>query len=99
MEPDVMELDAQIRLALAVPKKTRASLNDAIEAHFRQHPNEWVSFHTLAQIGGTGGWRTRISDCRLRRGMDIRNKYDREGGFTHSYYMYVPAGAQTETAA
>jgi hypothetical protein len=77
----------------------RATLNDRMEAYFKAHPNEWVSFHQLAHIGGTGGWRTRVSQCRRERGMTIENKWREEGGFRVSYYRYRPAGTQTEAAA
>jgi hypothetical protein len=81
-------------------KPSGHSLNDAMEAYFRERPNRWISFHELAKVGGTGGWRTRISDIRRKRGMVIANEWhDNADGFRESFYMYVPAGTQTESAA
>ena len=30
----------------------RANLTDAVEALFRSHPDEWISMHQLAAVGG-----------------------------------------------
>ena len=69
----------------------KPSLTDCVESYFLNHPVEWVSMQTLAQIGGTGGWRTRVSDCRLKRGMKIENRQNRQNGFTISEYRYIPS--------
>lgn len=63
---------------------------DAVAAHFKRCPHEWLSMHTLAQVGGTGGWRSRVAECRTELGMAIENKVVREAHLTHSFYRYVP---------
>jgi hypothetical protein len=40
------------------------SLTEAVAALFLCRPGEWIDMHQLARVGGTGGWRTRLSDCR-----------------------------------
>lgn len=47
--------------------------------HFRARPNQWIDGRTLAGIGGTYAWRTRLSD--LRRApyyLTIDNRQRRE---------------------
>jgi len=45
------------------------NLRDVVAAHFKAHPGEWVSMQTLAKIAGTGGWRSRVSQCHTELGM------------------------------
>ena len=50
---------------------------------------------TLAEIAGTGGWRTRKNECERQLGMTIENRQSRrrlyDGGYvTISEYRYVP---------
>lgn len=40
------------------------SLTALVARHFAERPGEWVDMHTLARLAGTGGWRTRTSECR-----------------------------------
>lgn len=70
-----------------------ATLTDRIAQYFRSHPGEWISMQALAEIGGTGGWRTRVSDCRRQRGMRIVNRTYRSSGYTVSMYRYEPPDA------
>lgn len=64
---------------------------DRIAEKFRQQPNTWISAYALMQIGGALAFRTRVSECRLALGMDIKNKVERDAnGVANSYYMYVP---------
>lgn len=66
------------------------SLNDRLEAHFREHPDEWIPMQELASVAGTGGWRNRVTDLRLLRKMAIENRVYRANGFTVSEYRFVP---------
>ena len=77
------------------------TLTDQIAATFRAHPGVLFSMQQLAAIGGTGGWRTRLSECRTRHGMTIENYQRRrrlENGrrITESYYRYVPAAPSAD---
>lgn len=65
----------------------RQSLADKLEALFTIRPGEWISLAELARVGGTGGFRTRISELRLKRGMHIEHN-----GFNgaKSAHRYVP---------
>lgn len=81
-----------------------ATLREAVAAHFRAHPNQWVSAYTLMEIGGRMAWRTRVSDVR-RMGLVIENQVQRDAkGVAQSFYRYVPpvalkqAGLFTEVA-
>ena len=65
------------------------SLNDKLEAFFKERPNTWVDGKWLAEIAGGYGWRSRCSDLR-KRGMTVENRQRRRAGFTISEYRYVP---------
>ncbi len=74
---------------------TRQNYLDRMEAFFREHPMEWLDARDLMPIGGTFAFRTRISDCRLKRGMQIDNDLRRltlENGevIIKSFYRFVP---------
>ena len=61
---------------------------DALSAHFRAHPWEWVSIMTLIRIGGPS-WRSRlVEDLRQHRKMEI----PWNGDSRQSAYMYRPTG-------
>jgi len=61
--------------ALDFTAATKRSLCDQLEAYLRQHPNQWIDARTvLMPIGGFGGWRTRLSDLRRQRNMNIENR-------------------------
>jgi hypothetical protein len=66
------------------------TLTERVAQLFQHHPGEWIDAHVLLEIGGFGGWRTRISDCRVERGMVIENRTYKANGFTRSEYRYVP---------
>lgn len=51
------------------------TLTEQLVAFFQANPGVKVPMQTLAQHFGTGGWRTRVSDARLKHGLDIRNEY------------------------
>lgn len=66
---------------------------DAVAAYFRAHPHEDVSNWTLMEIGGSQAWRTRVSECRTKLGMNIRSprlQRSKTGAVT-SWYRYQPA--------
>ena len=79
----------------------RQTLTDRMSAYFIARPGEWIDVLALAQVGGIGGWRTRVSELRhppyrlaiewrLERWPDGRNR---------SQYRYVAsAGQRTEAA-
>lgn len=74
-------------------------LRDVVAAHFRAHPGEWVSMQTLAQIAGTGGWRTRVSQCHRELGMVFdKRQYSKrlpDGRVIRcSERRYLPVGQQ-----
>lgn len=72
------------------------TLTEAVADLFQSQPRCWISMQTLARVGGTGGWRTRVSD--LRRApfqMVIENRTARvrlaDGRtITTSEYRWVP---------
>lgn len=73
-----------------------ATLREAVAAHFKAHPNEWVSAYTLMEIGGRMAWRTRVSDVR-RMGLTIENQVQRDAkGVAQSFYRYVPPVTLTQ---
>jgi hypothetical protein len=73
------------------------SLLDLVAAHFRAHPGQRIPAWELARIGGCGGWRTRVDECRKRFGMSIENVQERNGRRTLSYYIYTPAAPAEPT--
>lgn len=71
------------------------SLTDKLAAHFRAKPDVWIDGVSLETIAGRYAWRSRVSDCRRKLGMDIRNRQQRmtdADGKTWviSWYMFVP---------
>lgn len=71
------------------------SLNDKLEAFFKDRPNVSVDGKRLAEIAGGYAWRTRVSDLRTKRGMNIVNDVitlkDASGNpYKVSHYTYVP---------
>jgi hypothetical protein len=64
---------------------------DVAESLFKNHPNEWLYWGEFANRCGALAWRTRISECRTKRGLTIQNRLEHdERGTTHSFYRYVP---------
>jgi hypothetical protein len=71
------------------------SLNDKLEAFFKDRPNVSVDGKRLAEIAGCYGWRTRVSDLRTKRGMNIVNDVltlkDASGKpYKISHYTFLP---------
>jgi hypothetical protein len=78
------------------------TLNDKLEAFLRARPNEWIDGRVIAEVAGYAGYRNRITDLRLLRGLRIDNDkrpFRREDGktVTKSYYRYVPQGQMEMT--
>jgi hypothetical protein len=72
----------------------RQSSRDAVAAHFKAHPGEWINASELETIGGRYAWRTRVSEARRQLGMTIENHQERtamsDGGvFVRSLYRYL----------
>ena len=65
----------------------------AVEALFKSRPNQEISCYELAEVGGFSGWRTRVSECRCLRDMEIPEprKDTLPSGASVTYYRYVPA--------
>jgi hypothetical protein len=61
----------------------------AVRTLFMTFPNTWIISDRLAAVGGKNGWRTRVSDCRVKHGMTIENRCRLEDGVTISEYRYV----------
>ncbi len=70
----------------------RTSLTDILEDFLRANPGTWLEMHTLAAIAGLGGWRTRLSDCRLKRSMHIEWNGKNGSASRHRYLPYTPVG-------
>jgi hypothetical protein len=69
----------------------RETLNDKMARHFRWTPNVWVDVMELAQIGGLGGWRSRLAELRFSPfNMNIENRQLRwPDGRRRSQYRLV----------
>jgi hypothetical protein len=67
-----------------------SAFRDKVALFFKESPDSWIDGRILSRIGGTYAWRTRVSECRLQLGMNIRNRQRREKGHTISEYCYLP---------
>lgn len=68
----------------------RESCADKLEALLRSRPGEWISMRDLAAVGGIGGWRTRLSDLRLKRGLNIVHNGKNGQASAHRFIPYEP---------
>lgn len=75
----------------------RQSLADALQALFQSRVGEWISLAELARVGGTGGFRTRISELRLQRGMHIEHNGFNGAKSAHRY-LSNPLGGRDASA-
>jgi hypothetical protein len=75
----------------------RANRTDLIEALFRSQPNTWIPIYELAKVGGLGGWRTRVSDVRLKRGLNIEWNGLNGTRSAHRFVDHVPLGRDAAT--
>lgn len=81
-----------------VPELTRRqSLKDQLRALFEAHPGEWLSLADLARVGGTGGFRTRISELRLKDKMHIEHNGKNGARSAHRYLPQRPLGPDAST--
>jgi len=51
----------------------------------------------LAEVGGFGGWRTRLSECGRLRGMHVEWNGRNGSESCHRYLPYVPQGRDAGT--
>lgn len=68
---------------------------DATEQFFRNNPWIWIDGRRLEKVGGVYAWRSRVSDCRTKRGLHIVNRQRPEVGangetYTVSEYQFNP---------
>ena len=77
------------------------TLTDKMARYFRAHEGQWLDLADLAAVGGIGGFRTRISECRhAPYGMAIDNRLLKwEDGRNRSQYRLRPAGSRQEQVA
>ena len=76
------------------------TFRDAVAAHFKAHPREWVSAYTLMDLGGKMAWRSRVSNCRTQLGMVIDNRIRRlDSGEAISEYRFVPSSLLDQMSA
>ena len=61
-----------------------------VAKHFLANPHRWIHMHELAAIGGTGGWSTRVRECRRIGGLRIENRQRTVNGYRQSEYRYLP---------
>ena len=69
----------------------RQSNLDRVEAFFRSQPGIWIHARDFEAVGGRQAWRSRIAECRTRRGMHIENRQDRvaDGRVVASWYRFM----------
>jgi hypothetical protein len=68
----------------------RLTLRDRVAALFQGHPDVWIDWREIAQVGGGAAWRTRVSDCRLQLAMLIENETVHHEDWTESRYRFRP---------
>ncbi len=74
------------------------TLNDRLEAFFKERPLQWIDGKQLAEVAGGYAWRSRVSDLRTQGGLKIDNRvrvvkpgmYGAPGSKV-SEYRYTPA--------
>jgi hypothetical protein len=87
------------------PRGTAVTLTEKLAAHFQSHPNVWLDGKAL-EFAGRYAWRSRVSDCRTKLGMNIENRVrvchfqdeivpGRSRHFTISEYRFVPLQSVT----
>jgi hypothetical protein len=75
------------------------TFTDNVEAYFRKRPGLWIAAIELEAVGGRQAWRTRVSEVRRERGLNIQNRTRRvrrmDGThFTLSEYRLVAPEGQ-----
>lgn len=71
----------------------RNSLVAATAAFFKDRPNTWIDSAEFMLFAGMCGWRSRISDCRTKLGMTIKNRQRKVRGRIVSEYQFIPKAA------
>lgn len=75
-----------------------SNLRDRLEAFFRANPNTWIDGRELSTIAGSYAWRTRCSELRTIRGLNVENRVRTERLRNGSrvkvseYRLVVPVG-------
>ncbi len=77
----------------------RRSLADQVEELFKARPGVWIPLAELARVGGTGGYRTRISELRLERGMHIEHNGLNGSRSCHRFLPHEPLGRSADQPA
>jgi hypothetical protein len=73
----------------------KPSFTDRVAEYFKARPHLWIDGLAVGDIGGRYAWRSRISNCRTKRGMRI-DRRQRIGTtadgrrYVISEYRYVP---------
>jgi hypothetical protein len=72
----------------------------AVEDLFKSKPGEEISCFTLAKVGGFSGWRTRVSECRVDRGMHIPRPREvhHPNGTVETLYRYLPPAEPSQAS-
>jgi hypothetical protein len=55
----------------------KSTFCDAVEALLRSKPGEWFDGREIGTVGGVYAWRSRISELRTKRGLNIENRQRR----------------------
>jgi hypothetical protein len=75
----------------------RKSLCDLLEEYLKEHANVWIPMADLAKVAGVGGWRSRLSELRLKRGMAIEHN-GKNGAASCHRYLSNPLGGRDAAA-
>lgn len=76
------------------------SATERVARLFAARFGSWLSIPQIMPVGGQGGWRTRISDCRRQYGMRFANRITRGPGgqVVTSEYRCVDLGSWPDKA-
>ena len=76
----------------------RQSLAAKLEAFLKARPGEWISMQELAQVGGIGGWRTRLSELGRRKVDPLYVVHNGKNGAAsaHRYLPWRPLGRSAD---
>lgn len=79
---------------LCAERVRRETLAAKLERHLKAHAGEWISLRELGDIGGIGGWRSRLSDLARRKVDPMHIEWNRKNGSAscHRYLPYVALG-------
>ena len=79
--------------------KRRASCAQQLEWLLKSRAGEWIPIRELAEAGGIGGWRTRLSELGLRKVNPLHIEHNGQNGAEscHRYLDHVPLGRDPQT--